>query len=267
MLSMDRAPKHIDIPSVNSRPTVYKAILPILSWFRDLLSADRTSTLKRTSKSGVSDDELNAFRLLVGQAHEIHKANPAGLRSLVTAILRPLQSEHILSVAERMEHGAVGEIAIWRLFSQDSFFSIFEERDCLRHEAKSYRIKFSRDIVLTTPWQRDRFTDALAFIGEGKKMGNWEQDRNHSIALILPWNFGIVNGGNHSIAAGILSGEGEATPTDVCDLTPLLSRVHCDGEYYIDTLSQARLAPVSNYRMGALYEIGRIITGANKSTA
>jgi hypothetical protein len=267
MFSIARAPERIEIPSLNSRSAAYNAISPLLDWFRDLLPADRTLAPKGTSKSRVSEDELDAFRHLVAQAHEIHKTNPAGLRALVTAILRPMQSEQILSVAERVQHGAAGEIAIWKLFSNDSFFSMFEECDCLRGDAKNYRVKFSRDIVLTTPWRRDRFTDALAFIGEGKKLGTWEQDGNHSIALILPWNFGIVNGGNHSIAAGILSGEGEATPTEVHDLTPLLSRVHCDGEYYIDTASQVRLAPVSNYRMAALYEIGRIIIGAEKSTA
>lgn len=264
MFSVDRDPECIEIPSVNSHLNAYKTLTPLWNWFRGFLSANRTSATKRMPASSSTVNELSAFRYLVAQAHDIHKTNPAGLHALVTAILRPLQSEQILSVAEHAQHGATGEIAIWKLFSNAFFFSLFEECDCLRGDAKNYRVRFSRDIVLTTPWRRDRFTDALALIGEGKKLGTWTQDGNHSIALILPWNFGIVNGGNHSIAAGILGGEGEATPTDVYDLTPLLSRVYCDGEYYIDIASQARLAPVSNYRMAALYEIGRIIIGADK---
>lgn len=259
MFDFNRDPERLEIPSLNRRSPLQKITSLIFNCFRDPLRTGRAH--RSVSKRCVSEHDLQAFRQLLAQAREIHNTNPAGVYALVAAILRPLQAEQILSVAERAEHGAVSEIAIWRMFSDHSFFSMFEERDCSRRDAKNHHIKFSRDVVLTTPWKRDRFSDALALIGEGKKLGNWKQDYNHSIALILPWHFGIVNGGNHSIAAGILCGEGEATPTEVYDFTGLLARVRCDGEYYIDIGSGARLAPVSNYRMSALYEIGRIIAG------
>ena len=268
MFSVERDPERLEIPSVNSRSGAFAVITPLIHWLRDLLSASRATLAKKQKLTTISASkhEVQAFLHLVNQAKEIYKIDPTGLTSLVTAILRPLQSEQILSVAEREQHAAVAEIVIWRLFSQDSFFSMFEERDCLRRDSDSYRVKFSRDVVLTTPWRRDRFAEALALIGTDKKLGTWKRDYNHQIALILPWHFGIVTSGNHSITAGILNGQGEVTPTEVHDLTPLLSRVYCDGQHFIDASTQTKLAVVSNHRLAALYEIGRIMAGCDNLT-
>ena len=261
MSSRDRNAKRYEIPSINSVSPAYNICSPFAYLAGKVWRAYHKLTSEKVSAKSVSEGELTSFRCLVDQAMEIHSSNPDAMASFVAAILRPLQSEQILSVAEREEHGAVDEIKLWQMFSEDAFFSLFDERDCLRPDATPYRMKFSRHIVLTTPWRRDRFADALALIGDGKKLGAWRQDANHRISMILPWKFGIVNGGNHSIAAGILCGEGEACPSDVHDLSPLLSRVCCDGQYYIDVNTGVRVARVSNYRMAALYEIGRVMTG------
>jgi hypothetical protein len=176
MSNTDCNAKRDEIPPLHSKYNSYNIFAPFLYWARNLLRTHHTLPAKKTLSGTVSEPELKAFRYLVDQAQEIHRINPDALPSFVAAILRPLQSEQILSVAEREEHGAVSEIELWRLFSEDAFFSMFDERDCLRHDGVTYRLKFSRDVVLTTPWRRDRFADALALIGEGKKTGVWKQD-------------------------------------------------------------------------------------------
>jgi hypothetical protein len=217
-----------------------------------------TSLIKSHDHERISANR-ETFRYLLDIANELASREPSALASLVTAILRPLQAEHMLSVAERAQHAARDPIDLYRLFSPDDFFSVFEERDCLRLDVEGYQLDLTRDIVMPTPWRRAGFVSALTTIGQGKISGQWRQDSNHSVSLLLPWHIGVVTGGNHSITAGVLGHQGVLSPTDVLDLTPLLNRVVCDGDHFIDRYSHEPTARVKDGRMAALYEIGRLL--------
>jgi hypothetical protein len=217
-----------------------------------------TEFVKSRRRRMISADR-ETFRYLLDIANEIASREPSALASLVAAILRPLQAEHILSVAERVQHAARAPIDVYRLFSPDDFFSVFEESDCLRLNAAGYQLDLAKDIVMPTPWRRARFVAAVTSIGHGKVSGHWRQDSNHGVTLILPWHIGLVTGGNHSVAAGILGHAGILTPTEVLDFTPLINRVVCDGDHFINRHSNEPIARVKNGRMAALYEIGRLL--------
>ncbi len=97
----------------------------------------------------------------------------------------------------------------------------------------------------------------LADIGSAK--GNpWVQDINHRVTLWLPWRIGFVRGGNHSIASGVLAGEGEVIPDTVYDMRYLLDIVSTDGYYWY--MSGKICERVSDYRTAAFFEIGRLLT-------
>ncbi|WP_306464925.1 DUF6710 family protein [Duffyella gerundensis] len=49
------------------------------------------------------------------------------------------------------------------------------------------------------------------------------------VELWLPWRIAFVKGGNHSLAAGILSGEGLLLPERVFNMQDLLNRVSTNG--------------------------------------
>lgn len=246
-------PLHDEVPSVNARTGLFQATKLRL---REVFTCD-----KKDPRQALSVDE-EVFKHLLEMAGEIVRKQPSGLSSLVTAMLRPLQAEQVLSVAERPQHAARACVDLDQLFSPEYFFSYFDENDCVRLPVEGYRLDLSRDIVFTTPWRRDRFANALISIGTGKPSGPWRQDGNHSVTLVLPWRFGIVNGGNHSITAGILGHEGKLVPTYVIDLTPLLNRVTCNGKQFICRQSGRSLAKVSNGRMAALFEIGRMMSNS-----
>ncbi|WP_374040967.1 DUF6710 family protein [Massilia sp. PAMC28688] len=205
------------------------------------------------------------FTRLMEIANGIHRQNATGLARLVSAILGPLQSDHLLSVAERVQHAAVGAASLERLFSPDYFFSLFDPSDCVQLRPEDYSVDLARDIVLSTPWNRNCFVNALANIGSGRSCGTWRQDPNHAVSLVLPWRFGIVINGNHSIAAGILGREGVLTPSEVLDLTPLLNRVRCDGNHFVRRDSGENIARIQNGRTAALFEIGRLMATAQPS--
>lgn len=221
--------------------------------------ASRVTSLIKSHDHERMNANRETFRYLLDIANELASREPSALASLVTAILRPLQAEHMLSVAERAQHAARDPIDLYRLFSPDDFFSVFEESDCLRLDVEGFQLDLTRDIVMPTPWRRAGFVSALTTIGQGKISGQWRQDSNHSVSLLLPWHIGVVTGGNHSITAGVLGHQGVLSPTDVLDFTPLLNRVVCDGDYFIDRYSHEPIARVKDGRMAALYEIGRLL--------
>ena len=110
------------------------------------------------------------------------------------------------------------------------------------------------------PWNRQRIANALAGIGAGKNRGEWTRDfSNHHLTLWLPWGIAFVSGGNHSLTAGIVGGEGELIPDRVYDMSALLRMIRCDGHHFRDVKTGRVVAHVQDPRVGAVFEIGRLM--------
>lgn len=200
----------------------------------------------------------SSFTNIMAMAEKIAESNPEGLSLLVRALLRPLQAEHILAVAERAQHQAPGSLQYLSFFFNLS--TIAESSEFYLRDNPDVCIDLSKDIVLPTPWERTRYSNALANTGAGKSNGEWRQDSNHGIAVWWPWRIAFVLGGNHSITAGILLGEGKLLATEVYDLAPLFERVICDGHSYTETRTGKVLGKVCDPRRAAVFEIGRLMT-------
>lgn len=198
-----------------------------------------------------------SFTHIMSMAKTIADRNPDGLLPLVRALLRPLQAEHMIAVAERDDHQAPRDIRYLDFFFDLN--TIAESSEFYQRNKPAVRIDLARDIVLPTPWMRSRYANALANIGTGKPAGPWRADSNHGIAIWLPWRIGFVGGGNHSIVAGILAGEGEVTTTEIFDLTSIFDRVRCDGRSYRETATGRILGTVDDPRRAAVFEIGRLL--------
>lgn len=128
---------------------------------------------------------------------------------------------------------------------------------------KSIGIKLGYDPILTHPWNTDRLARALSSIGVNKPWGAWKQDdHNHRAYLVLPFGVTFVEGGNHSITAGILNNDGILVPKNIFDFSRIFSHIRCDGINYIKIID-GRLediyTPVTNFSLSAVFEIGRLI--------
>lgn len=191
----------------------------------------------------------------MGIASGIAKTSPEGLRELVRALLLPLQAEHMVAVAERAQHDAPHYLQY-----SDFFFRIHNSSIYYLQDKPREMLSLGRDVLLPTVWERTRYINALATIGTGKEQGPWCQDEdNHCVSLLLPWRIGFVSGGNHSITAGILMGEGEVVATEVFNMTSLLQRVRCDGKTYREIDTDRVLGEVTDPRRAAVFEIGRML--------
>lgn len=143
---------------------------------------------------------------------------------------------------------------------EDDYISYDEFIEQCRIENKSITIKLGYDPVLTRPWNENRLTDALCNIGKGKPHGDWKQDyHNHHSELWLPFGITFVSSGNHSITAGILNNEGEIEVTSIYNMSNVFSYIYCDGVNYFRKEDNSLLAPVSNFLLATIFEIGRLI--------
>lgn len=203
------------------------------------------------------EEPKSSFNEIMGMAKAIADKNPAGLRQLVRALLLPLQAEHLLAVAELEQHKAPST------FNAHSFFfplsEVAQSTDFCLKPTPHVVLSLASDVVLPTPWERNRYANALAHTGEGRARGEWRSDSNHIVSVWLPWRIGFVGGGNHSIAAGILSAEGKITANDVYDMSPLFSLVRCDGKHFINTATHEKISEVWDVRRAAVFEIGRML--------
>lgn len=199
------------------------------------------------------------FENIIDMAHAVADKNPDALYDLVKLILRPIQAEAMLGVVENAEHEAPADIEGPTFFFNDDNFYKNEpyERELPKEQ---FRVRLSTDVVLPWPWNRQRIANTLSSIGTSKAAGPWEQDfNNHCVLLWLPWGIAFVAGGNHSLTAGIVAGEGELVPEAVYDMSAMLDKVRCDGRNYHEAATGRKIAPVSDLRIAAVFEIGRLM--------
>lgn len=192
-------------------------------------------------------------------ASKVGDSNPDALRNLVRLYLRPLQSEMLLDAAAKGSATGVASIDARCFFWEDQL-QIFSVLDRTRRRQIQVELQLNRDIVLPWPWHPDRLVRSLSSLGRNRAWGRWKQDEmNHHVEVWLPWGVAFVGGGNHSIAAGIIEGEGKIVPTEVHDMSAIFKLVECDGMYYIDKRDGRRLAFVNDARTAAVFEIGRLM--------
>lgn len=215
---------------------------------------------------------LNRFRHVIATAQEIAEVNPRGLIDLLRAVLRPMQSEYLLGVAE-LGQDAVSDIDADVFFGKAAADRIYgpdgKTPRGVELDPSHFRLQLARDILLPWAWDQQRYVNALATIGAGKcdpenmnvrHQGAWKMDAfNHMVTLWVPWGIGFVGGGNHSITAGILAAEGELIPTEAYDMGYLLDEVHCDGRHYIETSTGRHVDKVTCHRRAAAFELGRLM--------
>lgn len=199
---------------------------------------------------------------IVDIARRVAKKDPRALSSMLKTLLRPLQAEQMCGLLEE-PYGAPSAVRTWGFFGEDIGMiplSVFLYRNQLDLSSQSHAVNLSTDLILPTPWNTERYVSAITHIGTDRELGPWTQDGNHSVELWLPWRIAFVHGGNHSISAGILAGEGTVAPTTVYDLSPCLSAVSCDGTFF-RYQDGSPCAAVRDPRRAAVFAIGRLMVG------
>lgn len=205
-------------------------------------------------KKSVAGCEKKAFDHLMAVAA---KLPPTAKPELIRAIVRPIQSDLLLAVGEEGQD-ARPEITPSSFFFE-KLLDVQSYEMMKKHERDNteFSLSLASDMVMPCPWSLTRYIDNLGHIGA--RQGNpWKQDKiNHYIDLWLPWKIGFVRGGNHSIAAGIIAGEGQVTPEHVYDMSYLFELVRTDGLFWY--INGQKSEKVKSGRTAAVFEIGRLL--------
>lgn len=198
--------------------------------------------------------EKNRFDPLLSVAE---KLPIDALPDLIRAIVRPVQSDFLLAVAEE------GMDARPDMTPQEFFFDGFIQvtsYETMKEgelDRTGYPLSLASDMVLPWPWSLSRYIDNVSHIGTHKGRP-WKQDKiNHYVDLWLPWRIGFVRGGNHSITAGILAGEGTLIPGHVYDMSYLFALIRTDGVHWF--IEGQKTEAVKSWRSAAVFEIGHLL--------
>lgn len=227
--------------------------------------------LRAPTHKTTTPPDIKQYNRLLETAAVVAKLNPSALHDLVKAVLRPLQSELIMGVLER------GQDTVPDMSGYEFFFDL-TKHPCRSQTAEprlldpaGFELHLGRDLILPCPWKPDRLERALALIDSRRDdddpaireridTGPWNQKKdNHQVRLWLPWRIGFVINGHHSIATGIITGKGSLVPEQVHDMSFLLDEFACDGRSYTDRSTGRPIAPVTDVRRAAVFEIGRLI--------
>ena len=179
-------------------------------------------------------------------------SNPSR-ETLIRALIRPIQSDYLLAVAVEGQDARMTLDESCFFFSKMNSYINEYARECEINRS----IYLNKDIVLPWPWSTFSYEESTLKIGShiGKP---WVYDsRNHYVDVLMPWNIGFVEGGNHSIAAGILASEGELVPRKIYDASDIFKFIHTDGSYWFK--NNEILEEVRDYRTAAVFEIGRML--------
>ncbi len=202
-------------------------------------------------------------------AEAIAEKNPDALIDLVRVLGRKLQSEYLTKFV--FDGSDDCDVDFHRGKTSLDFADVLFDMnrpvneagkvglDFMVKSAEPRTLKLGVDLVMAWPWNKDSFANVLGHIGPDKPGGEWMQDKNHRPEVILPFGFAFLDGGNHSIMAGIVQGQGQLTAKSVYDISGLLNHVYFDGVHYRRMDTDEVLSKALNFEFGAIFEIGRLM--------
>jgi len=217
----------------------------------------------------------NEFDQLIARARLLYEdGNVVGLHDLQRILLKPVQANHIRQAYLEPDNTAAGSISLPRDFGFNSHLLADDCRFSGDHGLPSCFVKdvtrypvlaLSRDIALPTSWHPTSIVRNLGRIGAGLPNGSFTQSTNHQVVYFYPLSLVCVENGNHSIAQGIMRGEGSIVPEDVYDVSGLLDAVSFDGRSWRSEESE-RIIGTPRYReFGWVWEIAKFISRLEES--
>lgn len=213
--------------------------------------------------SGSKRSKRKRFEKILQIASNIARENPEALKDYVRLLGRKLQSDYMCRAVSWLDEERVPNLKpkiVWF----DEFAPVSQDGSSL-YDLKvksnaSHTINLAADIILPWPWNLERVAGCISCIGTEKAAGPWKQDlSNHKVEYWLPFGIAWVHGGNHSIMAGIVQGQGSIETNCVYDLSSLFKHVWCDGAAFLRSSDNQVIQQVTELEFAAIFEVGRVM--------
>lgn len=224
----------------------------------------------RKTVHNVENIDIAEFNNVIAKAQKIKEKFPEtatdALLDLIRIIMRKIQSEHMLSAYTQQEHGAITEINYFQHWFGDvrTFYNYKDKHLIVLEDNKNLEeqvnLKLGFDIVLPTAWSPNSIYSNLGVIGtEERKLGQFRQDTNHSVEVMMPMRIGFVSGGNHSISQGVVTSNGVITPSTIIDVSKCLEVISFDGLNWIDNKKEVVIGKPRYKEFGWVWEISKLL--------
>ena len=170
--------------------------------------------------------------------------------------------KYILSVLSTEEHQSIWGPRLDQLFID--FYTTEKEYDffnSVKTNVENHMVSLKDNGFLAFPWKKRGLVDI--FHQFGKSDFCWQQDANHSITLVKPFNIYFVNGGNHSIACGKFFDKSGVLECDsAIDYSNILKKYHFNGEYYLND-ERKKINKPFHKELTVLFLLGKILIEIN----
>lgn len=124
----------------------------------------------------------------------------------------------------------------------------------LKKKQNGVTITLAKNLILPCPWNEQRLVSCLSHIYQ------WEENElNHRVEVWQPVGIAWVSGGNHSIATGVLKGDGYIKNPYVVDMTNMYKYISTDGVAYYNLFDGSKICSVRNVEFAVIFEIGRLM--------
>jgi hypothetical protein len=196
-----------------------------------------------------------------------------GLRDLLRILWRSVQAHYLQAAYLAQDHGAphldyrtaMGFDGPTARSGEDAWQILCEH--CFVGTDSSLELDLSRDIVLPAPWRPWSITRMPGSLGPDRPLGPFKQSLNHVVAWWRPLQVGWVLGGNHSIAAAIVSGSGRIRPEEVFDVEPLLDRIAYRGQQWTSLDTESTIGRPQHPEFGWAWEVARVLVATQRRIA
>jgi len=204
------------------------------------------------------------FQSIIETGRALAAVDPRSVFDLIKLLGRSVQAQAMMEVVVHPVHDV-------RIPTLDAHGVLFPPNVPLTEAGESLldlrvpieepcTLSLARDVILPSPWHRDRLVERMTLIGRDRVAGPWTYDAlNHWVEVWEPLGIGWVYGGHHSIAVGVLRGEGQLVSRYRYTIAPVYAHVVCDGRVYRRCFDQEAIAPVGDMAMAAIFELGRLL--------
>lgn len=121
------------------------------------------------------------------------------------------------------------------------------------------RVPLVSGLLITSPWEDERYNRALLRSGPGWHTSQWEPQDDQSSILHFPWGVICIENGNHSAASGYLVGDGVLSADLQYDWSEVLPLVELTREGISRVEDQVLIGSSSEWPLLALMGLGQFL--------
>lgn len=197
-------------------------------------------------------ETMNNVRWFLG--HETENDSKIRIIDFVMEVVREdLKTDLLSSILYRRRHDAKWINPLMPSNFYDEVGNKIMLQDSQTQGSAVKEVDLSVDCILAVPWHFISYVDAIRTIGTNE----FVNDSNHRACYFKELELSCVNGGNHSIGAGVVYKKGRVKAKEI-SIKEMFPHVYTNGFHWFNQHTKEKLAKVLDFRISLLYELAKM---------